>query len=75
MYCIDALAVALHCVYHTTNFSTAVARCVNIGGNACTTGAMVGAIAGVRGDSGQTRGRDTEREVTPRLPKAAPNAV
>jgi hypothetical protein len=45
-YCLDALAVALHCVYHSRNFTEAIGRCVNVGGEACILGALTGQIAG-----------------------------
>lgn len=45
-YSIDGLAVAMHSCYHTTSFSAAVERCVNFLGDADSTGAMVGQIAG-----------------------------
>eukprot|EP00300_Choanocystis_sp_HF-7_P002968 c12242_g1_i2.p1 GENE.c12242_g1_i2~~c12242_g1_i2.p1 ORF type:complete len:405 (+),score=66.64 c12242_g1_i2:85-1299(+) len=45
-YCIDGLAMALHSIYHTTNFDDAVLKCVNMRGDADTTGAICGQIAG-----------------------------
>jgi ADP-ribosylglycohydrolase len=45
-YCIDGLAVALHSVYHATDFSSAIERCVNFLGDADTTAAIAGQIAG-----------------------------
>ena len=43
---IDALAVALHCVCHTAGFDAAVVRCVNLCGDADTTGAITAQLAG-----------------------------
>jgi ADP-ribosyl-[dinitrogen reductase] hydrolase len=45
-YCLDGLAMALHAVYHTDRFADAVARCVNFLGDADSTGAVAGQIAG-----------------------------
>lgn len=45
-YCIDGLAMALHAVYHAEDFGDAVARCVNFLGDADSTGAVAGQIAG-----------------------------
>jgi ADP-ribosylglycohydrolase len=45
-YCMDGLAVALHCVYHTESFMNAIARCVNFLGDADSTAAICGQIAG-----------------------------
>jgi len=45
-YCMDGLAVALHCVYHTTSFMSAITRCVNFLGDADSVGAVCGQIAG-----------------------------
>lgn len=45
-YCMDGLAVALHCVYNTSNFSEAIVRCVNFLGDADSTSAICGQIAG-----------------------------
>jgi len=45
-YSVDALAIALHCVYHTASFTDAVARCVNFLGDADSTGSITGQIAG-----------------------------
>jgi len=52
-FCMDGLALALWCVYHTTSFNEAVERCVNFLGDADSTGAicaqLAGAIYGVDG--------------------------
>jgi len=45
-YCMDGLAMALYSVYHTSSFDEAVVRCVNFLGDADTTGAIAGQIAG-----------------------------
>lgn len=45
-YSMDGLAVALHSMYHTTTFMTALARCVNLLGDADSTGAILGQLAG-----------------------------
>ena len=45
-YSMDSLAMALHSVYHTKSFTAAVARCVNFLGDADSTGAVCGQIAG-----------------------------
>jgi len=45
-YSMDGLAVALYCVYHTTTFADAVQRVVNFLGDADSTGAIVGQLAG-----------------------------
>lgn len=45
-YSMDGLAMALHSVYHTKSFTAAVARCVNFLGDADSTGAVCGQIAG-----------------------------
>jgi len=45
-YCMDGLAVALHCVYHTTSFMDAITLCVNFLGDADSVGAVCGQIAG-----------------------------
>jgi len=42
----DGLALALHCVYHTDTFMAAVGKCVNCQGDADSTGAITGQIAG-----------------------------
>ena len=43
-YSLDGLAVALHCVYHTTSFDGALVKCVNFNGDADSTGSMVGQV-------------------------------
>eukprot|EP00931_Biecheleriopsis_adriatica_P069953 TRINITY_DN4375_c0_g1_i1.p1 TRINITY_DN4375_c0_g1~~TRINITY_DN4375_c0_g1_i1.p1 ORF type:complete len:580 (-),score=88.08 TRINITY_DN4375_c0_g1_i1:70-1764(-) len=45
-YSLDGLAIALHSVYHTSSFMEALARCVNFLGDADSTGAICGQIAG-----------------------------
>jgi len=45
-YSMDGLAMALHSVYHTKSYMAAVARCVNFLGDADSTGAICGQIAG-----------------------------
>ena len=45
-YAVDGLAVALHCVAATNSLDAAVQRCLNFLGDADTTGAIVGQIAG-----------------------------
>mmetsp|Transcript_53370 Transcript_53370/g.72940 ORF Transcript_53370/g.72940 Transcript_53370/m.72940 type:complete len:548 (-) Transcript_53370:307-1950(-) len=42
----DGLAMALWSVYHTQTFGTAIEKCVNLLGDADTTGAIAGQIAG-----------------------------
>ena len=42
----DGLAMALHCFYNTSSFSEAVTRCVNFLGDADSTAAICGQIAG-----------------------------
>lgn len=45
-FCMDGLAVALWCVYNTTNFNDAIVRCVNFLGDADTIGAICAQLAG-----------------------------
>jgi hypothetical protein len=45
-YAMDGLAIALFSMYHTTTFMAALARCVNLLGDADSTGAILGQIAG-----------------------------
>lgn len=45
-YAMDALAMALHCVWATGSFEDAVLRCANLRGDADTTAAITGQIAG-----------------------------
>ena len=45
-YCVDCLAVALWAVYHASSFGEAVERCVNLRGDADSTAAVAGQIAG-----------------------------
>lgn len=42
----DCLAIALHCVYTTTNFTEAIIKCCNHGGDADSTGSVTGQLAG-----------------------------
>ena len=42
----DGLAIALHSVYHTSSFGEAIEKCVNFLGDADSTGAVAGQIAG-----------------------------
>lgn len=45
-YCMDGLAIALHSVYHTTSFDRTIERCVNFLGDADSTAAVAGQLAG-----------------------------
>ncbi len=45
-YSMDALAMALHCVYHTSSATAAIVRCVNFCGDADTTGAITAQLCG-----------------------------
>mmetsp|Transcript_17401 Transcript_17401/g.35535 ORF Transcript_17401/g.35535 Transcript_17401/m.35535 type:complete len:537 (+) Transcript_17401:150-1760(+) len=45
-FCCDGLAMALWSVYHTKSFDTAIERCVNLLGDADSTAAVCGQIAG-----------------------------
>lgn len=45
-YCMDALAIALHSVYHTRSFMAAMSLCVNFLGDADSTGSVCGQVAG-----------------------------
>lgn len=45
-FCMDGLAMALFSFYHTTTFMAALAKCVNMLGDADSTGAIVGQLAG-----------------------------
>lgn len=45
-YCADGLAVALHSFYHTESFDNAIEKCVNFCGDADTTAAICGQLAG-----------------------------
>merc|ERR1719421_23700 len=45
-FCLDGLAIALHAVAATASFSAAIERCVNFLGDAESTGAICGQIAG-----------------------------
>ena len=45
-YCMDALAMALHCVYATDSFDAAVLKAVNLRGDADSVASVTGQIAG-----------------------------
>merc|ERR1719401_1788057 len=45
-FCMDGLAMALWAVYHSTSFDDAVARCVNLLGDADSHGSIAGQLAG-----------------------------
>jgi len=45
-YCMDGLAIALHCCYNTGTVLEAIEKCVNYLGDADTTGSITGQIAG-----------------------------
>ncbi len=45
-YAMDAVAMALHCVYSTNNFKDAVVKCVNLRGDSDSHGAVCAQIAG-----------------------------
>ena len=45
-FCMDAVAIALHCVHATTSFVDAVERCVNFRGDCDSTAAVCGQLAG-----------------------------
>eukprot|EP01084_Bolivina_argentea_P046334 85320_1 len=45
-YCMDGLAMGLHCVYHSVSFADAIEKCVNLLGDADSTGSIGGQIAG-----------------------------
>jgi ADP-ribosylglycohydrolase len=45
-YSVDGLAMALHVVYHNTDFASTVAHAVNLLGDADSTGSIAGQIAG-----------------------------
>eukprot|EP00325_Prymnesiales_sp_UTEX-LB-985_P013129 CAMPEP_0174750902 /NCGR_PEP_ID=MMETSP1094-20130205/98728_1 /TAXON_ID=156173 /ORGANISM="Chrysochromulina brevifilum, Strain UTEX LB 985" /LENGTH=172 /DNA_ID=CAMNT_0015956309 /DNA_START=98 /DNA_END=616 /DNA_ORIENTATION=- len=45
-YCLDGLAMALHSIAMTDSFDAAIERCVNLLGDADSTGAICGQIAG-----------------------------
>jgi len=55
-YCMDALAMALHCVWTTRSAAGALLKCVNMRGDSDTVGAITGQVAGaiygVSSDSG-----------------------
>ncbi|CAK9101992.1 ADP-ribosylarginine hydrolase Tri1 (Immunity protein Tri1) (Tri1-Sp) [Durusdinium trenchii] len=45
-FCLDGLAIAMHSFYHTSSFMEALTRCVNFLGDADSTGAICGQMAG-----------------------------
>src|SRR5688572_5705712 len=45
-YCMDALAMALHCIYTTDSLVSALLKCANIRGDADSVCAVTGQIAG-----------------------------
>jgi ADP-ribosyl-[dinitrogen reductase] hydrolase len=45
-YAMDALSMALHCVWSTSSFPAAVLKCANLRGDSDTTSAITGQIAG-----------------------------
>lgn len=59
-YSVDGLAVALFSLYHTSTFNDAVERCVNFLGDADSTGAIVGQLAGAFYGSGAIDSRFVE---------------
>ena len=46
VYCMDALAMALHISYHANSFKEAILKAVNLGGDADTVAAICGMITG-----------------------------
>ena len=45
-YCMDALAMSLHCIWTTNSFNDAVLKAINLRGDSDTVGAITGQIAG-----------------------------
>ena len=45
-YCLDSLAMALHCVYHSKSSKEAILKVVNMGGDADSVAAITGQISG-----------------------------
>lgn len=45
-YIVDTIQTVLHCYFHTDNFRACLVETVNLGGDADTTGAIVGMLAG-----------------------------
>ena len=45
-YVIETLTTVLHCFFTTTSFEDALVKCVNLGGDADSTGAILGGLAG-----------------------------
>jgi ADP-ribosylglycohydrolase len=45
-FCMDGLAIALWALYHTKSFDEAIERCINVLGDADSTGSIAGQIAG-----------------------------
>ena len=46
-YCMDGLAMALHCIWFTKSFRDAINKSASLGGDADTVSAITGQIAGV----------------------------
>jgi hypothetical protein len=47
-YCMDAMAMALHCVWTTDSFVNALIKCVNMRGDSDSYGSVCAQIAGMR---------------------------
>jgi ADP-ribosyl-[dinitrogen reductase] hydrolase len=47
-YVLDTLTIAWYALIHTDDFESAVALAINLGGDADTQGALVGALVGAR---------------------------
>merc|ERR1719464_1073354 len=45
-YSLDAIAVALHCIYHTSSFNEAIVFCINLLGDADSTASVCAQLAG-----------------------------
>jgi len=45
-YVVETLNTVLHCFFTTTSFEAALIKCVNLGGDADSTGAILGGLAG-----------------------------
>mmetsp|Transcript_10851 Transcript_10851/g.9376 ORF Transcript_10851/g.9376 Transcript_10851/m.9376 type:complete len:235 (+) Transcript_10851:551-1255(+) len=46
VYCMDATAMAFHCLYHTNSLNDAIVKAANLGGDADSVAAVVGQIGG-----------------------------
>eukprot|EP00656_Telonema_subtile_P057098 TRINITY_DN9312_c0_g2_i1.p1 TRINITY_DN9312_c0_g2~~TRINITY_DN9312_c0_g2_i1.p1 ORF type:complete len:331 (+),score=44.87 TRINITY_DN9312_c0_g2_i1:133-1125(+) len=66
-YCMDGLAMALHSAYHSVDFGSAVARCVNFLGDADSTAAICGQIAGASVSYTHLRAHETVLDLVCRL--------